>query len=86
MGSLEEPTIRVLENLKAVLEQAGSSFVDVVKRATTMTNARNFHRLFELMEPYFTSPVASTGVQTGLLPTRARVAIEVIAVVPSMGR
>ena len=45
MGTLEEQTTQVLENIKAVLEEAGTSFDNVVKRTTYMTNSRDFHRI-----------------------------------------
>jgi 2-iminobutanoate/2-iminopropanoate deaminase len=83
MGSLEEQTLRVLENIKAILEEAGTSFQNVVKRNVYLTHAGDFPVVFKLMERYITSPVASTGVVTGLVPASARVEIDVIAVVPS---
>jgi 2-iminobutanoate/2-iminopropanoate deaminase len=83
MGSLEEQTLRVLENIKAILEEAGTSFQNVVKRNVYLTHPGDFPVVFKLMERYITSPVASTGVVTGLVPASARVEIDVIAVVPS---
>ena len=32
LGTLEEQTVRVLENIKAILEEAGTSFEHIVKR------------------------------------------------------
>jgi 2-iminobutanoate/2-iminopropanoate deaminase len=82
MGDLETQVRVVMENIKAILEEAGTNFDNVVKRNVYLTNARDFTRAYELMAPYFTSPVASTGVETGLLPTSARIEVDVIAVVP----
>jgi hypothetical protein len=39
--------------------------------------------VYAVMERYFTSPVASTGIVAGLVPVGARVEIDVIAVAPS---
>lgn len=81
-GSIEEQTIRVMENVKAILEEAGSSLEHVVKRNVYLTHVGDFERSYEVMERYFPTPVASTGVLTGLVPTGARIEVDVIAVVP----
>ena len=67
---------------RAILEEAGTSFDNVVKRNVYLPNGRDFPRAYELMEPYFSSPVASTGVVAGLFPTSSRIEVEVIAVIP----
>jgi 2-iminobutanoate/2-iminopropanoate deaminase len=82
MGTLEEQTTRVLDNIKAILEEAGTTFEHVVKRNVYLTHPGDFDTIFAIMERYFSSPVASTGVVTGLVPVGARVEIDVIAVVP----
>ena len=82
MGSIEEQAVQVLENIKAILEEAGTSFDNVVKRNTYLTHVDDFDTVYKIMERYFTSPVASTRVLTGLVPKSARVEVEVIAVVP----
>ena len=35
MGTLEEQTVRVMENVKAILEEAGTTLEHVVKRTST---------------------------------------------------
>ncbi len=82
LGTLRDQTTRVMENIKAILEEAGTSFENVVKRNVYITHVSDFDQVYEVMEPYFTSPVASTGLLTGLIPRGARVEIDVIAVVP----
>ena len=82
LGTLEEQTVRVLENITAILEEAGTSFEHVVKRNVYLTHAGDFDTVYAIMERYFSSPVASTGVVAGLVPVGARVEIDVIAVVP----
>jgi 2-iminobutanoate/2-iminopropanoate deaminase len=82
MGTLEEQTVRVLENIKAILEAAGTSLANVVKRNVYLTHQGDFQPVFTILERYFPSPVASTGVITGLVPASARVEIDVIAFVP----
>jgi 2-iminobutanoate/2-iminopropanoate deaminase len=83
MGTLEEQTVRVLENIRAILEQAGTSFEHVVKRNVYLTHPGDFDTVYAIMERYVTSPVASTGIVAGLVPVGARVEIDVIAVAPS---
>lgn len=82
MGTIEEQATQVLDNIKAILEEAGTDFDHVVKRNTYLTHAGDFDAVYKIMERYFTTPVASTGVVTGLVPTSARVEIDVIAVLP----
>jgi 2-iminobutanoate/2-iminopropanoate deaminase len=82
MGTIEEQTTRVLDNIKAILEEAGSDFAHVVKRNVYITSETDFAGVYKVMERYFTTGVASTGVIAGLLPFSARIEIDVIAVVP----
>lgn len=82
LGTVEEQTVRVMENLKAILEEAGTSFEHVVKRNVYMTHVGDFNKIYEIMGRYFPGPVASTGVLAGLVPPSARVEVEVIAIIP----
>ena len=81
-GNIQDQTVRVMENIKAILEEAGSSLDNVVKRNVYLTHLGDFEPAYKVMESYFTSKIASTGVLTGLVPNGARVEVEVIAVVP----
>ena len=81
MGTIETQTVRVLENIKAILETAGTSFEYVVKRNVYLTHAGDFDAVHKILERYF-KPVATTTVVTGLIPVSSRVEIDVIAVVP----
>jgi len=82
LGTLEEQTVQVIENIKAILEEAGTSLENVVKRNVYIVNNAEFEKIYEIMERYFTSPVASTGVIAGLVPPSSRVEIDVIAAIP----
>ena len=68
LGGLEEQTVRVMENIRAILEKAGTGFEHIVKRNVYITHASDFETVYSVMERYFNSPVASTGVITGLVP------------------
>jgi 2-iminobutanoate/2-iminopropanoate deaminase len=83
MGSIEDQTVQVLENIKAILEEAGTSLENVVKRNVYLIHRGDYEPVYRIMERYFPSKVASTGVLTGLIPVSARVEIDVIAIVPS---
>jgi 2-iminobutanoate/2-iminopropanoate deaminase len=80
-GNIQEQTVQVLENIKAILEEAGSSFEHVVKRNVYFTHLGDFAPIYKVMEDYFPTKVASTGVMAGLVPNGSRVEIDVIAVV-----
>lgn len=82
MGDLETQAIQVMENLKAILEEAGTSFDNVVKRNVYLTHVADFDGVYKVMEPYFTSPMASTGILAGLIPPSARLEIDLIATIP----
>ncbi len=81
MGTIEEQTVQVLENIKAILEEAGTSFEHVVKRNIYLTHPGDFDPVHKILERYF-KPVATTTVVTGLIPVSCRVEIDVIAIVP----
>ena len=81
MGTLEEQTVRVMENVKAILEEAGTTLAHVVKRNIYLTHAGDFDEVHQVIERYF-GPMATTTVVAGLIPTSSRVEIDVIAVLP----
>ncbi len=73
-------THQVLENLRAVLEAAGTSMSRVVKATVYMTNLGDFQKMNEVFSEYFPKdkPVRST-VGVASLPRGAMVEIDVIA-------
>jgi 2-iminobutanoate/2-iminopropanoate deaminase len=79
-GGVVEQTRRVLNNLKAVLEAAGSSLDRVVKTTVFMTDLGQFTTMNEVYAGFFgaTHPARST-VQVAALPKGALVEIEAIA-------
>ena len=82
MGDITQQATQVMENLKAILEEAGSSFDNVVKRNVYLTHVGDFDGVYKVMETYLSSPMASTGVLAGLIPPSARLEIELVAVIP----
>lgn len=79
-GDIKAQTDRVLQNVKAILEDQGLTFANVVKSTVFMTNLADFAGMNEIYSKYFTSdfPARST-VQVAALPKGANVEIEVIA-------
>lgn len=80
-GGIREQTTRVLDNLKGVLEAAGSSMADIVKTTVFMTDLAEFAEMNEVYATYFSAtPPARSTFQVAALPAGARVEIECIAV------
>lgn len=82
-GGIAEQTQRVLENLKAVLESAGSSLSAVVKTVVFLKDMNDFAAMNAVYGRYFApegvvAPARST-VEVARLPKDALVEIEVIA-------
>ena len=81
-GGIAEQTERVLKNLAAVLEAAGSSLDQVVKTTVFLADMKEFGAMNEVYGRFFTgtTPARATVAAAGL-PRDARVEIEAIAVV-----
>jgi 2-iminobutanoate/2-iminopropanoate deaminase len=79
-GGIAEQTRRVLENLKAVLETAGSSMERVVKATVFLKNMADFAAMNEVYAEYFggSKPARST-VAVAELPKGALVEIDLVA-------
>ena len=79
-GTVQEEVTRVLENLKGVLEAAGSGLQRVVRTTVYLTNLEDFTAMNEVYARYFGEhrPARST-VQVAALPRGARVEIDAIA-------
>jgi 2-iminobutanoate/2-iminopropanoate deaminase len=80
-GGIEAQTERVLENLAAVLEAAGSSLARVVRTTVYLTDLALFARMNEVYARRFTgSPLpARATVQVSALPRGAAVEIDAVA-------
>jgi len=79
-GDIRQQTERVLENIKGILEAAGSNLHHVVKTTVFLKDMNEFPAMNEVYARYFTSaPPARSTVQAVRLPKDALVEIEVIA-------
>ena len=79
-GDVAAQTHRVMRNLEAVLEAAGSSLDAVVKTTIYLADLGDFKAVNEVYGSYFTPPApARATVQVARLPLDARVEIDAIA-------
>lgn len=81
--TIEAETHQVMQNLKAILTEAGMDFSNVVKTTIYCIDLNNFARINEVYGSYFTSafPARET-VQVSRLPLNANVEISVVAIKP----
>ena len=79
-GDIKAQTERVLENIKAILDDQKLTFASVDKSTVFLTDLANFAGMNEVYAKYFTENVpARSTVQVAGLPKGASVEIEVIA-------
>jgi 2-iminobutanoate/2-iminopropanoate deaminase len=81
-GDVVAQTVRVLENIKIVLEACGSSLGQVVKTTVFVKDLGEFSTINETYSRYFPeNPPARSTVEAARLPRDVRVEIDCIAVV-----
>lgn len=78
-GGIKEQTKQACENLKAVLEAAGSSLEKAVKTTCFLKSISDFADFNEVYAGYFTGKPARSCFEVGALPKDALVEIEVVA-------
>ena len=68
-GGIKEQTERVMENLGAVLNEAGYGFGDVVQSQVFISDMKNYRAMNEVYTKYFNeAPPARAAVETVLFP------------------
>ena len=79
-GDISKQTERVMENLKGIVEAAGSSLDKVVRTTVFLADMNEFTAMNDVYGRYFAqnAPARST-VQAARLPRDVRVEIDVIA-------
>ncbi len=79
-GEITERTHRVIKNLKAVLEEAGSSLTKVVKTTCYLQSLHDYQKFNEVYNEYFSEnkPARAT-IEVAKLPLGALVEVEAIA-------
>ncbi|ABN53997.1 MAG TPA: RidA family protein [Hungateiclostridium thermocellum] len=80
-GGIEEQAKQVLENLKNVLEAAGSSLNKVVKTTVFIKDMDSFAKVNEVYAKYFSEPYpARSCVEVSKLPKGVLIEIEAVAI------
>ena len=82
INDIKEATAQALENVKAILEEAGTSLDKVVKTLVFLSDMNDFAAMNEVYAKYFAvNAPARSCIQAAKLPKDAKVEIEVIALV-----
>lgn len=85
-GGIAEQTVRALENVKAVLTEAGLTLANVVKTTVFLKSMSDFAAMNEIYAKYLAPegvvPPARSTVAVAALPKDALVEIEVVAIGP----
>ena len=78
-GDIQKQTERVMQNIKAVLEEAGTDFSHVIKTTCFLRDMNDFAAFNEVYGTFSPGKPAGSCVQA-VLPKSAAVEVEVIAV------
>lgn len=78
-GGIREQTARICENLKAVLEAAGTTLDNAVKTTCFLADMNDFAAFNEVYGQYFTKKPARSCVAVKALPKNVLAEVEVVA-------
>lgn len=82
-GTIEDETVIVLNNIRIILEDAGSGLENMLKVTCYLANLEDFDRFNDSYKAFFPEkPPARTTVQAGRLPFDVQVEIDAIAAIP----
>ena len=83
LDDIKTETKQVMENIKAILTEAGVGFDDIVKTSIFLTDMQNFSQVNEVYGMYFVGdfPARET-IQVTALPKNVNVEITVTAIKP----
>jgi 2-iminobutanoate/2-iminopropanoate deaminase len=81
-GNIQQQTERTLENVKGIVEAAGSKLSHVIKTTVFLKNMGDFAAMNEIYARYFNAtPPARSTVEVARLPKDALIEMEVIATI-----
>jgi len=79
-GSFRDQVVRVMENVKAIVEAAGGTLEDVVKVTVYLRDLKRFSEFNEIYSKYFPKdPPARVVVEVSRLPRDAEIEVEALA-------
>lgn len=82
-GGIQAQTRQALENIKNVLEAAGTTLENVIKTTVFLQDMAEFAQMNSVYGEFFTADQpARSAVQVAALPKAGAVEIEVVAIVP----
>ncbi len=81
-GTIEDETRATLENIKIIIEEAGSKMEDVLKVTCYLSNMDDFEGFNNTYKEYFPKePPARTTIQAGRLPMDIKLEIDAIVAI-----
>ncbi|MBI4687284.1 MAG: hypothetical protein HY756_05830 [Nitrospirae bacterium] len=82
-GSIEEEAKLVLDNMKAIITDAGAGMQDALKVTCYLSDMEDFGRFNEVYKEYFTeNPPVRTTIQAGRLPLDVQIEMDAIVALP----
>lgn len=79
-GNISEQTSQVMENIKAILSEAGLEMKTIIKTTIYLTDLNDFTEVNKVYGSYFSEPYpARATVQVAGLPKGAKIEIEAVA-------
>ena len=81
VGTIEEETEKVMQNIDAILKEVNFTFENIIKTTIFITDMKNFDKVNKTYGKFFnksTAPARET-VEVSALPVGARVEISIIA-------
>lgn len=82
LGTIEEETVRTLDNIKAIIEAAGASMDDVVKSTVHLADIGEFNRFNSVYGTYFSGVRPARTTVQSVLAEGIRVEIDCIVKLP----
>ena len=81
-GGVQAETRQALNNLRKILEAAGSDLAHVIKTTVFLNDINDYGPMNEVYGEFFTNdPPARSALEVGKLPIGAQVEIEAVAVI-----
>ena len=78
LGTIEEETIRTLDNIKEIVESAGGSMNDAIKSTVHLRNIDDFDRFNEIYATYFDGVKPARTTVQSVLGENIKVEIDIV--------